>query len=354
MTTDKWTPCRPIAAAALLRRKQKKITREEGCMRRPSALLLCATVLGLQNPSIAPAQNYPTKPVRVIATSSAGGISDIFIRIVGEELHKTWGQPLVVENRAGGQFNIGARACADAVPDGYTICIMPTDVLQYNRFVFKNLNYDLFKDLEPVSVLFYITQALVVSSSLNVSTLDELAGYAKSHPKTLSYTAAAVPHQLFMENFNRESGADIVRVPFRGGGEAVNGLLTGSTQVAFFGVGNFISHLQAGTIKGLAVDAEKRSPLFPNIATLKELRPNAELTRADFSLWAPKGTPKDIVIKIRNDIAKIGSDPAFVQRHLVERGLDPVFGTPDEFARYLVAQREQVERTAKKAGLQPQ
>ena len=317
-------------------------------------LPLLAALVWLQPAAPALAQNYPSKPIRVITTSSAGGLSDIFIRVVGEELHKRWGQPIVVENRPGGQFNIGARACADAAPDGYTICIMPTDVLQYNRFVFKNLSYDLFKDLEPISVLFFITQGLVVSSSLNVKTLEELAAYSKAHPKTLSYTAAAVPHQLFLESFKQETGADIVRVPFKGGGDAVNGLLTGATQVAFFGIGNFVGHLQGGTIRGIAVDADKRSPLFPNIPTLKELRPNAEVTRADFSLWAPKGTPKELIRKVRDEVAKIGSDRAFVQKNLIERGLDPVFGTPEEFAKYLAAQREQVERTAKKAGLQPQ
>ena len=324
-------------------------------MRRLSrVLLLLAALVWLQPAAPALAQSYPTKPVRVIATSSAGGISDIFIRVVGEELHKRWGQPLVVENRAGGQFNIGARACADAAPDGYTICIMPTDVLQYNRFAFKNLSYDLFKDLEPITVLFYITQGLVVSSSLNVSTLEELAAYSKAHPKTLSYTAAAVPHQLFIENFKQETGADIVRVPFVGGGQAVNGMLTGATQVAFFGIGNFMGHLHAGTIKGIAVDAEKRSPLFPSISTLKELRPNADVTRADFSLWAPKGTPKELIRKVRDDVAKIATDPAFIERNLTQRGLDPVFNAPEEFAQYLQTQREQVERTAKKAGMQPQ
>jgi tripartite-type tricarboxylate transporter receptor subunit TctC len=324
-------------------------------MRRLSrAVPLLAALVWLQPAAPALAQSYPTKPVRVITTSSAGGISDIFIRVVGDELHKRWGQPLVIENRAGGQFNIGARACADAVPDGYTICIMPTDVLQYNRFAFKNLSYDLFKDLEPITVLFYLTQGLVVSSSLNVSTLEDLAAYAKANPKTLSYTAAAVPHQLFIENFKQETGADIVRVPFKGGGDAVNGMLTGSTQVAFFGIGNFISHLQAGTIRGIAVDAEKRSPLFPNISTLKELRPDADVTRADFSLWAPKGTPKEFIRKVRDDIANIASNPAFVDKNLIQRGLDPVFSTPEEFAQYLQIQRVQVERTAKKAGLQQQ
>jgi len=134
--------------------------------------------------SSALAQDFPNKPVRVIASSSAGGISDIFIRIVGEELHKKWGQPLVVENRPGGQFNIGAKACADAPPDGYTICILPSDVLQYNRFVFKSLNYDLFKDIEPVSVLFFLTQGLVVSSA----TLD-----GTDSPRYLAPLAACQP-----------------------------------------------------------------------------------------------------------------------------------------------------------------
>jgi tripartite-type tricarboxylate transporter receptor subunit TctC len=227
-------------------------------------------------------------------------------------------------------------------------------VLQYNRYVFKSLNYDLFKDLEPVTLLFFLTQGLVVSSSLNVNTLEELAAYSKAHPKMLSYSAAAIPHQLFIEGFKEETGADIVRVPFRGGGEAVNGMLTGTTPVAFFGIGNFIAHLQAGTIRGLAVDAAKRSPLFPGIPTLKELRPNSDLTQADFSLWAPKGTPPAIIRKIRDDVAAIGSEPAFAQKNLIQRALDPVFGTPAEFAQYLEQSRAQADRIARKANLQPQ
>ncbi len=311
-------------------------------------LALLSTAIAAQ------AQDFPTRPVRAIATSSAGGISDIFMRVLGDELSKRWGQPIVVENRAGGQFNIGAKACAEAAPDGYTVCIMPADVLQYNRHVFKTLNYDLFKDIEPVTLLFYLTQALVVSSALNVTTLDGLAAHSKANPGKLSYTAAAIPHQLFMDGWIKETGADIVRVPFKGGGDAVNGMLTGTTPIAFFGVGNFISHLQAGTIKGIAVDAEKRSPLFPDIPTLRELRPKVELTRADFSLWAPKGTPKAVIQKIRDDVARVAADPAFVNRNVVQRGLEPVFNTPEDFARRLEEQRVHVEKVAKEAGLKPQ
>ena len=304
--------------------------------------------------AVAFAQDYPNKPVRVIASSSAGGISDIFMRVLGEEMQKRWGQPLVIENRPGGQFNIGAKACVDAAPDGYTICILPADVLQYNRHVIRNLNYDMFTDLEPVTLLFFLTQGLAVSSKLNVATLDQLAAYSKAHPGTLSYTAAAIPHQAFMESWKERSGADIVRVPFKGGGDAVNGMLTGVTPVAFFGIGNFAAHLRAGTLKGVAVDADKRSPLFPDIPTLKEVDPTAEVTRADFSIWVPKGTPKAIIGRIRDEIAKVASDPAFVDKNVVQRGLDPSFNTPEQFAHYLKEQKAQVDQTAKKANLQPQ
>lgn len=300
------------------------------------------------------AQDYPSRPIRAIATSSAGGISDIFMRVLGDELTKRWAQPVIVENRAGGQFNIGAKACSDAQPDGYTICIMPADVLQFNRHVFRSLNYDLFKDLEPITTLFTITQGLAVSSSLKVSTLEQLADHARANPKTLSYTAAAIPHQLFMESFKKETGADIVRLPFKGGGDAVNGMLTGSTPIAFFGIGNFIPHLRSGAVTGIAVDSERRSPLFPEIATLKELRPAAEVTRADFSLWAPKGTPAAIVRKLSEEIAKVGRNPSFADRHLIQRGLDPVFNSAESFAAYLQEQRAQVERIAKQADLRPQ
>ena len=209
-------------------------------------------------------------------------------------------------------------------------------MLQYNRFVFKSLNYDLFKDIEPVTVLFFLTQGLVVSSSLNVNDARRARrAIPRRIPKTLTYSAAAIPHQLFIEGFKEDTGADIVRVPFRGGGEAVNGMLTGTTPIAFFGIGNFIAHLQAGTIRGIAVDAGKRSPLFPDIPTFAGAAPNADLTQADFGLWAPKGTPKAIIDKIRDDVAAIGNDPAFAPKHLIQRALDPVFSTPEEFAQYL-------------------
>src|ERR671919_655385 len=125
------------------------------------------------------AQDYPSKPIKVIATSSAGGTSDIFMRALGDELQKRLGQPIVIENRPGGAFNIGTRACAEAAPDGYTICIIPGEPLVFNQFLFKTLNFDP-AALEPITQLFLITQVLVVGESLKVKSLAELAALSKS------------------------------------------------------------------------------------------------------------------------------------------------------------------------------
>ena len=203
------------------------------------------------------AQDYPTRPIKVIASSSAGGTSDIFMRALGDELHKGLGQPIVVENRPGGAFNIGARACAEAPPDGYTLCIIPGEPLVFNQFMFKTLAFDP-AAFEPVSQLFFITQALVVSAKLGVKTVPELAALSKAKPGTLNYSTPAVPLIVLMERLKREAGIDMVRVPFRGGGEAVTALLSGTTPVGFYGLSNVRSQLEAGTVTGLMVDSGKR------------------------------------------------------------------------------------------------
>ena len=131
----------------------------------------------------AAAQDYPTKPVRVIASSAAGGISDIFMRTLGEELQRRWGQPVIIENRAGGNFNIGSRACAEAAPDGYTICIMSNEAVTYNLYLSRTCPSTWRRDRRPVSNLFFLEQALAVNSELNVKTVDELVALAKARPE---------------------------------------------------------------------------------------------------------------------------------------------------------------------------
>jgi tripartite-type tricarboxylate transporter receptor subunit TctC len=315
---------------------------------------LAVSLAALACASPAPAQDYPSKPIRVIASSAAGGISDIFMRTVGEELNRRWGQPIVIENRAGGGMNIGGRACAEAPPDGTTICILSNEVVTYNQYLYKNPGFDAEKSIAPITNLFFLTQALVVNSSLGVKSLAELAALSKAKPGTLSYSAPAAPLALFMDSFAKENGADLVRVPFKGGGDAVNGVLSGATPITFLGVGNLISHLQSGTMTALVVDSEQRSPLLPDIRTLREIGYRGPVTRSYFALHAPMGMPAAFIAKIAADVRDIASEKSFRDKHLVARGLEPVLDTPAEFARFLVRDRAEAQRVVKEAGLQPQ
>jgi tripartite-type tricarboxylate transporter receptor subunit TctC len=303
--------------------------------------------------SPAPAQDYPTRSIRVIATSSAGGTSDIFMRALAEELHKGLGQPIIVENRPGGAFNIGARACAEAPPDGYTLCIIPGEPLVFNQFLFKNPGFDPENGFTPITQLFFIVQALVASASLDVKTLPELIALSKAKPGTLSYSTGAVPLGVFMERLKKDTGADFVRVPFRGGSEAVTGLLNGSTPIGFYGIANMRAQLDSGAIVGLLVDSDQRSPLFPAIPTVREATGKIA-ARSYFGLLAPAKTPRPIVDRLQAEVARIIAEPSFRQRNLVERGLEPVAGTPDEFARYIREDRVVSEQIVKESGLQPQ
>jgi tripartite-type tricarboxylate transporter receptor subunit TctC len=319
---------------------------------RVGALLAALALLSV--PPTGVAQDYPTRPVRVIATSSAGGTSDIFMRALAEELHKRLGQPFIVENRPGGAFNIGARACAEAAPDGYTLCIIPGEPLVFNQFLYKSLGFDPENGFEPITQLFFITQVLVVSGALNVRTLPELVALSKAKPGTLSYSTAAVPLGVFIERWKKETGADLVRVPFRGGGEAVTALLNGSVPVGFYGIANVRTQLEAGTVVGLLVDSDKRSPLFPAIPTIQEGTRQTFSARSYFGLLAPAKTPKPIIARLQAEVARIVEEPSFRKRNLIERGLEPVANTPDEFARFIREDRAAAEQIVKESGLQPQ
>ena len=180
------------------------------------------TVASLALCTTAPAQDYPTRPVRVIIPLGAGGGGDVFTRALADELSRTLRQPLVVENRPGGALNIGTRACAESAPDGYTICVLSSEPMVYNQFAFKSLPFDPEKDFEPISLLFFNTLALVTNRSLKVRTIPELMALSKAKPGTLSYGTFSFPLAHFMEKLKQETGADIVRIPFRSGNEEVN------------------------------------------------------------------------------------------------------------------------------------
>jgi tripartite-type tricarboxylate transporter receptor subunit TctC len=315
------------------------------------ALLVPALLVPVSGAS---ADDWPDRPIRVLTTTSPGGISDVFMRALAEKLGPKLGKPLVIENRPGGMQNIGARACQDSAPDGYTICIINADPMIYNQFLIKDMPFDPVHGLQPITKLFDLLHVLVVNSNLNVKNVDELVALSKAKPGTLSYTTPGAPMVLYMETLKKERGADWVRVPFKGGGEAVNSILSGSTPIGLFGEGNVIGQIRAGTMTSLVMLNNIHSPNFPKVPTLKEIGYNGPPSRGWYGLFAPAGTPRPIVDRIAKEVAAIVADPDFAQRQLKDRSLVGATDTPDEFAKQIAEDRAVAEQVVKQAGMGPE
>jgi tripartite-type tricarboxylate transporter receptor subunit TctC len=325
-------------------------------LNRIACLLAFTVTLAWAAPAAAQGElkDYPSRPIRVLTTTSAGGISDIFMRALGEELRVRLGQPLVVENRPGGMQNVGARACTEAAPDGYTICIINADPVVYNQFLLKNMPFDPENGLAPITNLFHLIQTLVINASLEARTIDGLIALSKAKPGTLSYLTAAPPLALYMEKLKEEKGADWVRVPFKGGGEAVNAVMNGSTPIALIGEGNVIGNIRAGNMRALVMVNNIKSPNFPDVPTMAESSYKGAPSRSWYGLFAPAGTPRAIVDKLAQEVAAIMRDPAFAEKHLTARSLVSAVNTPDEFATQIKEDRAVAARVVEASGLQLQ
>ncbi len=312
-----------------------------------------AVIFAFMLPGFAAAQdNWPTRPIRVLTTTSPGGISDVFMRALAEKLEPVLGKAIVIENRPGGMQMVGARACEDAAPDGYTICIVNADPMIYNQFLIKNMAFDPDK-LQPITKLFDLLHALVVNSDLKVKSVDELVALSKAKPGTLSYLTPGAPMVLYMETLKKERGADWVRVPFKGGGEAVTAILSGSTPIGLFGEGNVIGQIRAGTMTELVMLNNIHSPNFPKTPTLEQTGYHGPPSRGWYGLFAPAGTPRLIVDRLAKEVAAIVADPNFAQQQLKDKSLVGATDTPDEFAKQIADDRIVAEQVVKAAGMGP-
>ena len=322
--------------------------------RRFAALSSACTFTWALAPAFAQAQApaYPTRFVRLVVPFPPGGGTDAIARVVSAKLSAIWGQQMVVENKGGGATSIGTDAVAKADPDGYTVLLQSVP-LAVNKFLFKTLPFDP-TAFVPVTQFFFLTQMLVVSAQLNVKTIPELIALSKAKPGTLSYATAAVPTAVFLERWKASAGIDMVRVPFRGGGEAVTSLLNGATPVGFYGIANLRELLEGGQLYALMVDSLKRSPLYPDIPTIEQATGITFNGRSWFGLFAPPGTPATIATRLQTEIAQIIARPDFRSKNLIERGLEPVASTPEEFGRFVNEDRVLSEQIVKASGAQPQ
>ena len=312
-----------------------------------------AALAALQSASPAAAQDYPSRPVRIVFPLAAGGGGDVFTRALADELQKAWRQPVVVENRPGGGQNIGARACVEATPDGYTICVLSSEPAVYNQFLFKTIPYDPEKDLQPIANLFFNTLAVVINSDTKVKTFAEMIALAKQQPGKLSYATFSFPGTYFMDKLNKAENIDIVKVPYKGGGEVVNAVLGGTTPIAVLALSNMVSLLQSGRITPLAVVANSRSPLFPDVPTLAQVRPGADFATTWFGLFTQTGVPRPIVERISAEVDRIVAEPAFRKRMFIERGVEPATERLDVFADFVRNERKLARQIVQESGQEP-
>ena len=242
----------------------------------------------------------------------------------------------------------------EAPPDGYTICVLSSEPVIYNQFLFKSLPFDPDKDFAPISNLFSNTLALVANNSLKVRTIPDLVALAKARPGTLSYGTFSFPLAHFMEKLKKETGADIVRVPFRSGSEVVTAVLSGSTSVAILALSNMVPQLQSSHIMALVVMSKTRSPLFPDVPTLAEARNGESYPSTWFGLFAPAGTPKPIIARLASEVARIVEERDFRQRMFIDRAVEPADARLDDFARFIRQERKVAERIVTESGVKPE
>jgi tripartite-type tricarboxylate transporter receptor subunit TctC len=318
-------------------------------MKRLFSLAVAALCLALTGASVVAQDKYPSRPIKVLVPYAPGGATDIVARMVGQRLSEVLGQSVVIENRPGGTENIGVRACTEAVPDGYTLCLPTQQSIVYNELTMRRMPFDPNRDLVPIINLYHSMSLIAINSEYPVRSIDELIRFAKTRRGALNYGVFSYPLEYFMEKLNKENAIDIVKVPFRSGTELANAMLANSTPIGGLGVFNIVSYLQSGRMTGLAVNSYERMALFPDIPTVNELRPGEKNPPTWFGLFAPTGTPREIVEKIADVTGKIIATPGFGDKSFVLAG-----HKLEDFRKFLEEDRAIARRIVKDLGVEPQ
>jgi tripartite-type tricarboxylate transporter receptor subunit TctC len=257
------------------------------------------------------AQAYPSGPVKLIVPVPAGGVTDTMARIVAQRLTEAWGHPVVVDNRPGGNYAVGAQAVARSPADGLTLLVAPDSTVTANPHLFSKLPYDPVKDLTPIIVLCRITPVLVVNPSLDAKSVPELIALAKAKPGSLNYGSYGIGTyaHLSMEDFKQKTGTDIVHIPYRGAAPAATALLAGDVSMLLLNLSSIEEHEKAGKVRILAVASDKRAVLRPDLPTGAEAGVPGFSTTAWFALWGPPNMAPELVARIHADVAKVLESP---------------------------------------------
>jgi tripartite-type tricarboxylate transporter receptor subunit TctC len=311
-------------------------------------LALCAALLAAP---AALAQGYPQKPIRYIVPFPAGGIADVFARIIGGRMSENWGQPVVVENRAGAGGNIGAELVAKSAPDGYTILMGSIGTQALNASLYRNMPYDSAKDFTPVALVIEAESLLALHPSVGANTPSELIALARAQGNKLTCASAGVgtTSHLACELFKSMAKVDVVHVPYKGNVPAITDLLGGQTSMLFATMPTVLPHVKAGKLKGIAVLGTGRSPAAPEFPALAET-----LTGFEVNNWVgtfgPAGLPFAITAKLNSEILAVMRTPE-VQQRLLTEGARFTPMTPGQFADFVAGETAKWGKLIREIGI---
>ena len=299
-------------------------------------------------PSLAQAPGFPNRPVRIIVPQTPGGASDALARIVGQKLSERWGQPVVIDNRAGAGGNIGMDAVAKAPGDGYTLLMSYVGSHAINPSIYKKLPFDPEADFVAVATLAHVPFVAAVNAAVPVANMGALARYSA---KPLSFGSAGIGsvNHLLGEMFNSASGARMLHVPYKGAAPALTDLISGQIQVVFTSLPSVAQHIRSGSVRGLAVTGSKRAAAFKDIPTMAESGYPGFVINPWFGLFASKGTPAAIALQINADVHQVLQDRE-VQERFAAIGAEPFESTPQQFAQMLQADIQTWAAVVKSSG----
>src|SRR5690348_4936794 len=290
------------------------------------------------------AQNYPTRPVKIVVPYGVGGSADVFGRFLAAKLSDALGQPFVIENRPGGGAVIGTDAVAKSAPDGYTLLVM-SNTHAVNETLIPKKPYDLLRDLAPITGINSQDLLLVANPRVPVSNLKELIAYAKKNPGKLNYASSGpgTPYHMAGELFKHMAGVDIVHIPHKGSDQARTAVLGGQVDIMFDAISTIVGQVHAGKLKALGTSGKKRPPVTPDVPTISEAGvPGYEAT-IWLGLMAPAATPKPIIDKLSSAVNKVVNSPD-VKQNWAKQGAVPMGMKPDEFGKFI---RADIQKWAK-------
>jgi tripartite-type tricarboxylate transporter receptor subunit TctC len=303
------------------------------------------------------AQDFPSRPVRVIVPLSAGSAFDLLARAMGEAFKARTGQPFVVENRPGGNMAIAANACKAATADGYTICLLTQNAITLNPMLYAKLSYDPYKELEPVAVVAFQQQVLAVTSSLGVASFADLVGHSKANPNALNYASLGPgsDSHLILEWLKSATAGAWTHVPYNGTPPILTAMKSGQVHMTLLTSGSLKPHIDSGDLKGLFTrGSERRNPSLPDVPTYTEAGLPALNATSWAGMFAPTGTPADVVTKLNREISAIIGDADFRTRYMVQPGLEPPSIPLAGIKEFMAKDRAAWEPLVKNSGVQLQ